>query len=101
MYDDKLKPHADPEMREFEEALMRSIGDAKRGEFVAVHTPDMIAGYKARGRPAGSVQAVTKQPVTLRMDADALAAWRASDKGWQTRAAAALAAMAPKDNAAA
>lgn len=98
MYDDELKPHADPEMREFEEALMRSIGQAKRGEFAAVHTP---AGYKARGRPAGSVQAVTKQPVTLRMDADALAAWRASGKGWQTRAAAALAAMAPKGPAAA
>jgi uncharacterized protein (DUF4415 family) len=41
------------------------------------------------------VQAVHKQPVTLRLPPDVLAAWRASGKGWQTRAAAALAAMAP------
>lgn len=45
------------------------------------------------GRP---VQAIHKQPVTLRMDAEALARWRATGKGWQTRAAAALAAAAPK-----
>ena len=95
MYDDKLKPHADPEMREFEEALMRSIGDAKRGEFAAVHTPEMIVGYKTRGRPVGSVQAVTKRPTTLRLDEEALARWRASGKGWQTRAAAVLAKYAP------
>ena len=95
MYDDKLKPHADPEMREFEEALMRSIGDAQRGQFAAVHTPDMIAGYKSRGRPVGSVQAVTKRPTTLRLDDEALARWRASGKGWQTRAAAVLAKYAP------
>lgn len=95
MYDDKLKPHPDPEMREFEEALLRSIGEAKRGEFAAVHTPEMIAGYRARGRPVGSVQAVTKRPTTLRLDDEALTRWRASGKGWQTRAAAVLAKYAP------
>lgn len=95
MYDDKLKPHTDPEMREFEEALMRSIGDAQRGKFAAVHTPEMIAGYKGRGRPVGSVQAVKKRPTTLRLDDEALARWRASGKGWQTRAAAVLAKHAP------
>lgn len=95
MYDDKLKPHTDPEMREFEEALMRSIGDAQRGKFATVHTPEMIAGYKGRGRPAGSVQAVKKRPTTLRLDDEALARWRASGKGWQTRAAAVLAKHAP------
>ncbi|MBP7423684.1 MAG: BrnA antitoxin family protein [Sulfuritalea sp.] len=31
----------------------------------------------------------------LHMDADALARWRASGKGWQTRAAALLAKYAP------
>jgi uncharacterized protein (DUF4415 family) len=51
-----------------------------------------------RGRPKATHH---KEPVTLRMDADALAAWRASGKGWQTRAAAALAAIAPKGHAAA
>lgn len=70
-------------------------GDDERGEFAAVHTPEMIAGYKTRGRPAGSVQAVTKRPTTLRLDEEALARWRASGKGWQTRAAAVLAKYAP------
>lgn len=95
MYDENLKPHTDPEIREFEEALLRSIGQAKRGEFAAVHTPEMIAGYRARGRPAGSVQAVTKRPTTLRLEDEVLARWRASGKGWQTRAAAVLAKYAP------
>lgn len=84
MYDEKFKPNPDPEMREFEEALLRSIDEAKRGEFAAVHTPEMIMARR-RGRPAGSLQAVTKEPVKLRLDADVLAALRASGEGWQTR----------------
>jgi uncharacterized protein (DUF4415 family) len=51
-----------------------------------------------RGRPKASQH---KEPVTLRVDAEVLAAWRASGKGWQTRAAAALAAQAPKGQASA
>ncbi|WP_157725494.1 BrnA antitoxin family protein [Vitreoscilla filiformis] len=54
--------------------------------------PPEVAKPKG-GRP---VQAIHKQPVTLRMDAEALARWRATGKGWQTRAAAVLAAAAPK-----
>lgn len=46
-----------------------------------------------RGRPK-SLQ--HKAPVTLRLDADTLARWRASGKGWQTRAALVLAAAAPE-----
>lgn len=57
-----------------------------------VNTPEQIAARRAGGRP---VQAVHKQPVTLRLDPEVLARWRASGKGWQTRAAAALAAHAP------
>lgn len=37
---------------------------------------------KLRGRPKA---AVTKEPVKLRLDADVLAALRASGDGWQTR----------------
>ena len=37
---------------------------------------------KSRGRPKSLV---TKQPVKLRLDADVLAALRASGDGWQTR----------------
>ena len=64
--------------------LRESLAQAKRGEFAAVHTPEMILARR-RGRPAGSVQAVTKEPVKIRLDADVLAALRASGDGWQTR----------------
>jgi uncharacterized protein (DUF4415 family) len=37
---------------------------------------------KSRGRPKA---AMTKEPVKLRLDADVLAALRASGDGWQTR----------------
>ena len=37
---------------------------------------------KVRGRPKS---AVTKEPVKIRLDADVLAALRASGEGWQTR----------------
>jgi uncharacterized protein (DUF4415 family) len=37
---------------------------------------------KTRGRPKA---AITKEPVKLRLDADVLAALRASGEGWQTR----------------
>ena len=46
-----------------------------------------------RGRPP---VATPKQPVTLRLDPQVLSLWRASGKGWQTRAAAVLAEKAPK-----
>ena len=52
-----------------------------------------LTGPASGGRP---VQAVHKAPVTLRLDAEVLAAWRSSGKGWQTRAAQALATLAPK-----
>lgn len=85
MYDDTLKPHEDLEIRAFEEALFRSVDQASRGEFAAVHTPEMIMARR-RGRPVGSA----KRPVTLRVDAVALERLRASGKGWQTRASEAL-----------
>ena len=80
----------DPEMAEFEAALLRSLGQVQRGEYGRVSTPAQIAVRKKIGRPTGSVQAEHKQPVTLRLDAPTLAAWRASGKGWQTRAAKVL-----------
>lgn len=81
----------DPEILEFEAALLRSVEQALRGEG-RVTTGEEIA-RRVAGRPR---QEVHKQPVTLRVDPDALALWRASGKGWQTRAAQALAAAAPK-----
>ena len=76
--------------------LRESLAQAKAGQFAAVHTPADIAKRKA-GRPLGSVAATRKEPVTLRLPPDVLARWRASGKGWQTRAAAVLAAAAPQD----
>lgn len=84
----------DPELTEFENDLLESIRQAKRGEFAAVHTPEQIMSRRG-GRPVGSVQAVKKTPTTLRLDTPALNRWRASGKGWQTRAAAVLAKHAP------
>ena len=47
-------------------------------------TADQYVGgqLKTRGRPKASV---TKEPVKIRLDADVLAALRASGEGWQTR----------------
>jgi uncharacterized protein (DUF4415 family) len=80
-------------LSDFERGLLESIGQMKRGEMAEVPPPEII--HARRGRPAGSVQDATKQPTTLRMDATALARWRASGKGWQTRAAELLAKHAP------
>ena len=91
----KFNPNADPEIREFEEALLRSIEEGLAG-VGRVNTPEQIMARRSGGRP---VQAVHKEPVTLRLDADVLAAWRSSGKGWQTRAAQALTTLAPKATA--
>jgi uncharacterized protein (DUF4415 family) len=84
----------DPELTEFENDLLESIRQAKRGEFARVTTPEQIMARRG-GRPVGSVQATTKTPTTLRLDTPVLNQWRASGKGWQTRAAAVLAKNAP------
>ncbi len=79
------KKAVDPELAEFEAALMRSVDQALAGQG-RVTTPEQIA-KRTGGRPR---QAVHKEPVTLRLEPDVLARWRASGKGWQTRMAEAL-----------
>ncbi len=74
----------DPEVAAFERGLIESMSQAARGEFAVVHTPKQIAARR-RGRPTGSVQVSTKSPVKIRVDADVLAALRATGDGWQTR----------------
>jgi uncharacterized protein (DUF4415 family) len=78
------------ELSQFERDLLESVKQAMRGKG-RVTTSQQIA-VRTRGRPA---QTVHKQPVTLRLDAEVLARGRASGKGWQTRAAKALAVAAP------
>lgn len=43
------------------------------------------AARRKRGRPAGSVAATRKEPVTIRLDEDLVQTLRASGEGWQTR----------------
>ena len=74
----------DPEMQEFEAALLRSVDQVLRGEYAAVHTPPQIAARK-RGRPAGTVKTGAKVSTTIRFDPDLLAALKATGAGWQTR----------------
>ncbi|MGC9198199.1 MAG: BrnA antitoxin family protein [Acidobacteriaceae bacterium] len=64
--------------------LRESLAQAKAGDFARVHTPQQIVARR-RGRPAGSTQAVTKEAVKIRLDADVMAVLRASGAGWQTR----------------
>lgn len=78
----------DPEVAEFEEALLRSIDQTKRGEG-RVTTPEQIMARR-QGRPVGSVKAAPKVPTTIRLSPDVSAAFRATGAGWQTRIDAAL-----------
>jgi uncharacterized protein (DUF4415 family) len=78
----------DKETEKFAADVLESIRQMKRGEIAKIHTPDQITAR--RGRPTGSVAAVTKSPVKLRLDPDVLAALRSTGKGWQTRVNALL-----------
>jgi len=75
-------------------ALLASIERGLKQAFAGegrVTTGEEIA-RRSGGRPPLSEH---KEPVTLRVASEALARWRASGKGWQTRAAAVLAQHAP------
>ena len=74
-----------PEIAGFERGLLESIGQMKCGEVGRMQTPEMIAGYKTRGRPVGSVKAEAKHAVTVRYSPEVLASCKASGKGWQAR----------------
>lgn len=78
----RAKAPVDPEIVEFEEALLRSVGQAMRGEG-RVNSAEQIAAR--RGRPAGSLKSNPKVPTTIRFDQDILDALRSSGRGWQTR----------------
>jgi len=77
-------PKRDPELEEFEAALLRSVEQAMSGKHAHVHTPEEIAARR-RGRPTGTVAAVRKSATTIRFDEEVLAAFRATGRGWQTR----------------
>jgi len=85
---EKIKPAVDPEMAEFEAALLRSIDQTARGEG-RVTTPEQIMVRRA-GRPAGTVKVAPKVSTTIRLSPDVVQAFRAAGVGWQTRIDAAL-----------
>jgi uncharacterized protein (DUF4415 family) len=84
----QAKHDVDPEMAEFEAALLRSVDQAARGEG-RVNTPEQIAARRV-GRPTGSVKAAPKVATTIRLSPDVIQAFRAAGDGWQTRIDAAL-----------
>ena len=84
----KIKPVVDPEMAEFEAALLRSIDQTTRGEG-RVTTPKQIMVRRA-GRPVGTMKVAPKVSTTIRLSPDVVQAFRAAGDGWQTRIDAAL-----------
>jgi uncharacterized protein (DUF4415 family) len=84
----KTKAAMDPEMAEFEAALLRSIDQTARGEG-RVTTPAQIQARRV-GRPVGTVKAAPKVSTTIRLSPDVVHAFRAAGDGWQTRIDAAL-----------
>lgn len=76
------EPKIDPEIVEFEDALLRSLDQSMRGEG-RINTAQQIAAR--RGRPVGSTKAKPKAATTIRFDQDVLDALKASGRGWQTR----------------
>lgn len=79
-------PGVDADTAQLMRDLEQGLAEAQAGIYARITTPEQMAAR--RGRPP---QTTHKQPVTLRLDPDALATWRASGKGWQTRAAQVLA----------
>lgn len=64
--------------------LRKSLAQAKARKSSRVHTPEEIVARR-RSRRMGSRQGVAKEAVTIRLDADVMAALRATGDGWQTR----------------
>lgn len=74
----------DPEMVEFEAALLRSADQATRGQYGRVHTTEEISA-RGRGRPVGSTAEVRKTATTIRFDEEVVQAFKVTGRGWQTR----------------
>lgn len=80
-----------PELTDEELAAMRPASEVLPAELYAAlskHRP----GQRGRGKPQANVQ------VTLRINPDALAAWKASGEGWQARMNDVLVREAPKSD---
>ena len=58
---------------------------AKQGHDIPDFIQKAFPNTRPRGRPQGSTKADAKQQVTLRLDPDVIAGFRASGPGWQRR----------------
>ncbi len=79
----KIKKAIDPEMVEFEAALLSSISQSANGEG-CITTPSQIKARRA-GRPAGTLKDCPKVSTTIRLSPEVIEAFKASGSGWQTR----------------
>ncbi|KUR80437.1 BrnA antitoxin family protein [Novosphingobium sp. Fuku2-ISO-50] len=57
---------------------------ALHGEQIPAHIRSAF-GKGKRGRPVGTTKPDAKKSITLRLDPDVIAAWRATGPGWQAR----------------
>lgn len=58
---------------------------AKRDNDIPEHIRKAFPNTRSRGRPPGFTKPDAKQQVTLRLDPDVIADFRASGPGWQRR----------------
>jgi len=78
-----------PEWTEADFARARPAVDVLPASVIAAF------GKGKPGRPVGTTKPDAKKSITLRLDPDVIAAWRASGPGWQARMNDALRATAP------
>lgn len=74
---------ADPDNPELTDEFFKNARPA--AEVLPPELYAQLTAQRGRGRPRGSVAAQTKDQVTLRLDHDVLAAFKATGRGWQTR----------------
>lgn len=89
----KLKPgHISPTPEEDADITAAALSDPDAAP-LSDEEWERVKPHVRMGRPPVDRP---KQATTLRLDGDVLARWRASGKGWQTRAAQLLAKHAPR-----
>lgn len=79
----KIKKAIDPEMAEFEAALLNSISQSAKGEG-RMTSPAQIKARRV-GRPVGTLKDRPKVSTTIRLSPDVVEAFKASGGGWQTK----------------
>jgi uncharacterized protein (DUF4415 family) len=84
----KRAPRYDEPDDESPEVTEEMFRNAKKME--EVFSPELVAAIKRYQGQRGPQKKPTKELITLRVDRDVVAAYRATGPGWQTRAGEAL-----------